>query len=192
MNNYTKSPMGKADVFHPPLVCRLLSQLVYWMVTIAMSISAASVLVALALISYAVLARYVLGQPSLWINDVVTFLLVGIVMLGAAAALREGRHLGVDLFTERLQGRRQRGAQAWSMSAVLLVALYLVVDGWQTAMFSKMLGMTTLGYVEIPLFWLQLLIPLGGVMLLLVCLDSLLRLCFGGKAFVDSCQEEEH
>jgi TRAP-type C4-dicarboxylate transport system permease small subunit len=183
--------MGEAEVFQPPMVSKLLSRLVYWVTTVAMAISAAGVLVALALISYAVLARYVLGQPSIWINDVVTFILVGIVMFGTAAALREGRHLGVDLFTERLHGRYQRWSQAWSMLAVLLVSLYLIVDGWQTAMFSKMLGMTTLGFVEIPLFWLQLLIPLGGLMLLLVCLDSLLRLFCGGDAFVDSCQEKE-
>jgi TRAP-type C4-dicarboxylate transport system permease small subunit len=191
MNNYVKPSSGEADVFHSPLACRLLSQLVYWVTTAAMALSAVGVMVALVLISYGVLARYVLGQPSLWIDDLVTFILVGIVMLGAAATLREGRHLGVDLITEHLKGRHQRWSEIWSMFAVLLVALYLVIDGWQTAMFSKRLGMTTLGYVEMPLFWLQLLIPLGGIMLLLVCLDSLLRLFCGGNAYTDLSQEEE-
>lgn len=191
MSNHVRPAIGKPELMQPPLVCSLLSRLVYWVTTVAMAISAAGVLVALALISYAVVARYVLGQPSIWINDVVTFILVGIVMFGTASALREGRHLGVDLFTDRLQGSHRRWAQAWSMLTVLVVSIYLVIDGWQTAMFSKMLGMTTLGYVEIPLFWLQLLVPLGGGMLVLVCLESLLHLAYGGNAYVESHQEEE-
>lgn len=190
MSNQVKPAMGKSETLQLPRLCSLLSRLVYWVTTVAMAISAAGVLVALVLISYAVIARYVMGQPSVWIDDVVTFILVGIVMFGTATALREGRHLGVDLFTEHLGGRHRRWAQVWSMLAVLVVALYLVVDGWQTAMFSKMIGMTTLGYVQIPLFWLQLLIPLGGGMLVLVCLESLLRLALGGEAFVESRQEE--
>lgn len=192
MNNHARPAIGKTETIRPPLVCSLLSGLVYWITTVAMAISAAGVLVALVLISYAVVMRYVLGQPSIWIDDMVTFILVGIVMFGTASALREGRHLGVDLFTERLKGRHQRWAQVWSMLTVLVVSLYLVIDGWQTAMFSKMIGMTTLGYVEIPIFWLQLMIPLGGAMLVLVCLDSLLRLAFGGNAYVEPRQEEEH
>lgn len=192
MKNHYQQAVAMKELTRLPVICRLLGRAVYWVTTIAMAISAMGVLVALALISYSVVARYLLGQASLWIDDTVTFILVGIVMCSTAAALREGKHLGVDLFTERLVGRPQCWAQAWSMLAVLVVSVFLVIDGWQTAMFSKMIGMTTLGYVQIPIYWLQLLIPLGGAMLVLVALESLVRLAFGGPAHIAGGQEREN
>ena len=78
------------------------------------------------------------------------------------------------------------------MVAVLVVALFLIIDGWQTAMFSKMLGMTTIGYVQVPLYLLQLMIPFGGVMLAMVALESLLRLAGGGQAFVVVDADDSH
>lgn len=173
-------------------LCRRLSPVVAALTTLFMAVSALGVLVAMLLIGYSVIARYLLGSPSLWIDDVVTFVLVGIVMCATASALREGRHLSVDLMTERLGQGRRRWVQAWSMVAVLVVALFLIVDGWQTAMFSKMLGMTTIGYVQVPLYLLQLMIPFGGVMLAMVALESLLRLAGGGQAFVVADADDSH
>ncbi|MAR73437.1 MULTISPECIES: TRAP transporter small permease [unclassified Halomonas] len=173
-------------------LCRRLSPVVAALTSLFMAVSALGVLVAMLLIGYSVIARYLLGSPSLWIDDVVTFVLVGIVMCATASALREGRHLSVDLMTERLGQGRRRWVQAWSMVAVLVVALFLIIDGWQTAMFSKMLGMTTIGYVQVPLYLLQLMIPFGGVMLAMVALESLLRLAGGGQAFVVVDADHSH
>ena len=81
--------------------------------------------------------------------------------------------------TERLGPRGRRWAQAWGMGAVAVVSLILIVNGWNTAMFSKMLGILTAGEVEVPLYLLQLLLPLGGLLMLLVALEALLRLALG-------------
>lgn len=174
-----------------PIALRFLGRLVYWMTTVGMAISAIGVLVALALISYSVISRYLLGAPSLWIDGVIGFLLVAIVMFGASAALREGRHLGVDLFTGKLEGRTKHWAEAWSMAAVLVVAGYLIVDGWQTAMFSRMIGITTHGYVEFPMYWIQMLIPVGGIMLGLAALEALGRIACGFPAHAGAESDEQ-
>jgi TRAP-type C4-dicarboxylate transport system permease small subunit len=50
-----------------------------------------------------------------------------------------------------------------------------VVNGWRTAMFSRSLGIVAEGRIEIPVFWLQLLLPLGGLLLALAALEALLR-----------------
>ncbi|WP_193091055.1 TRAP transporter small permease [Halomonas colorata] len=168
-----------------------ISGCIYWLTTMAIAISAIGIIITLLLLSYSVAARYFLGRPSLWANDVVTFLLVGIVMFSVASVLREGKHLGVDIITARLRGRALRVAQSWSMVAVILVSAFLVIDGWETAMFSKMLGVTTFGYIQIPLYWLQLLIPLGGFMMILVAMESLFSLALGGKAHAGSHEDEE-
>ena len=146
---------------------------------VATALSAAGVLAALAFVTYGVVMRYVFNSAPAWVDDTVGYMLVGIVMLAAATTLRQGAHISVDILTSRLTGTRRRIADAWSMLAVLVFSIVLIVNGWQTAMFSKMLGLNTTGNVEIPVFWLQLLMPIGGVLLLLASIEGLLRIALG-------------
>jgi TRAP-type C4-dicarboxylate transport system permease small subunit len=145
----------------------------------AAALSALGVLVSLALIAWAVVMRYVFNRAPVWVDDLVGFMLVGIVMLAAAQVLRRGEHIGVDLLTTRLSPAARRWADAWAALGALAVALILMVNGWRTAMFAKQLGIVAEGRIEIPVFWLQLLLPLGGLLLALAALEALTRLAAG-------------
>lgn len=156
-----------------------------------MALSAAGVLASLGLIAWAVVMRYLFNRPPVWTDEVVGFILVGIVMLAAAQSLRHGEHIGVDILVARLGARGRFWAQLWSSSAVLVVSLILIVNGWRTAMFSRQIGVLTEGNLEIPVFWLQLLLPLGGLMMLLVSLEALLRLAAGAPSLTSPTQHRE-
>ena len=145
----------------------------------AVAVSAACILVSLGLIAWAVVMRYVFNRPPVWTDEVVGFLLVAIVMLAAAQSLRRGEHIGVDILIARLGPRGSFWAQLWSSVSVLVVALIFIVNGWRTAMFSRQIGVLTEGNLEIPVFWLQLFLPLGGLMMLLVSLEAIARLLAG-------------
>ena len=123
--------------------------------------------------------RYVFNRAPVWVDDAVGFLLVAIVMLAAAQVLRRGEHIGVDLFTERLRAARARWAQAWAALAAGVVAVILVVNGWETAMQSRQFGIVTEGRIELPVWWLMLLLPAGGLLMALVAVESLWRLALG-------------
>ncbi|HET9668791.1 MAG TPA: TRAP transporter small permease [Casimicrobiaceae bacterium] len=146
---------------------------------VATALSAAGVLAALAFVAYGVVMRYVFNAAPTWVDDTVGYMLVGIVMLAAAATLRQGAHINVDIMTGDLKGTRRRAADAWSMLAVLVFAAVLIVNGVQTAMFARSLGLNTTGNVEVPVFWLQLLMPIGGMLLLLAAIEGLLRVALG-------------
>lgn len=192
MNQKQLYMAGDAKPGELPAVCRLFGEAVSAIAAVAMTISALCVLAALALITWSVIVRYFLGQPSVWVDEVVGYLIIAIVMFGVASALREGKHIGVDILTERLSAGWQRAAQAWSMLTVLGLAGFLMVNGWETAMFSRTIGQVSQGHLELPLYWLQLLIPFGGLMLVLAALDALLRLACGGAAHVATADAEEH
>lgn len=154
---------------------RVFERIVGAMTWIATALSAAGVLAALAFVMYGVIMRYIFNDAPTWVDDTVGYMLVGIVMLAAATTMRQGAHINVDILTGRLTGMRRRIADGWSMLAVLVFSIVLIVNGWETAMFSRMLGLNTTGNVEVPVFWLQLLMPLGGVLLLLASIEGLLR-----------------
>ena len=163
-------------------ITRLLGRCIRVVNGVAMAVSAAGVLMSLALIAWSVAMRYLFNRPPVWVDEVVGFMLVGIVMLAAADVLRRGEHIGVDLFTANLGARARLWVQAWSSLSVLAVALILIINGWQTAMFSRMLGIVTEGHLELPVYLLMLLLPVGGLLMLLTAIEALIRLATGASS----------
>lgn len=158
-----------------PIFIRRLGRLVSFATLAGEALSAAGVLVSLVLISYAVVMRYVFNSAPTWVDDTVGFILVGIVMFAAPATMRHGGHLAVDILTNQLGARGRRWTALWSTIAMAVVALMLIINGWDTVESSRLLGISTSGTVELPIYQLQLLLPLGGILMLLVALEALLR-----------------
>ncbi len=157
----------------------------------ALAVSAAGVITSLVLIGWSVVMRYVFNRPPVWVDEVVGFLLVAIVTLAAADVLRRGEHIGVDIFTARLGTRGRRWAQAWVSTAALATAVIFIVNGWETAMFSRMLGIVTEGHLELPVYWLMLFLPLSGLLMLLTALEALLRLAKGADPLSHKTQARD-
>ena len=162
-----------------PALITVIGRIIGALTSVGMAISAAGILISLALITWSVVMRYVFHSPPAWVDDVVGMLLVAIVMLAAGSVLRRGEHIGVDVLTSCAGKRGKFWTQVWSSMATALTGLLMVINGWDTAMSSKMIGITTTGHIEIPVYWLQLLLPLGGLMLMLVSLEALARLAAG-------------
>lgn len=165
---------------------RLLSRTVAVLAGWAMAVAAAGLLACLALIGWAVVMRYGFNAAPVWVDEVVGFLLVGIVLLAAADALRRGEHIAVDLITSRLGSPARRALALWGGVATVVMALVLIINGWGTAMLARTLGLLTEGHLEWPTWWLMLLMPLGGALLLLAALEAIARAWLGLPAPGDS------
>ena len=133
----------------------------------------------LALVCYSVGMRYFLGQPLSWSDEAAGFLVVLLVMLAVAEAQRRGEHIGVDLLLERARGRRRRLLQAFGALCVAAAATVLLWQGWETIAFSWMIGARPMVIAEIPLWLIEMFLPLGAGLMLLVSLAQLLALAAG-------------
>ena len=82
-----------------------------------------------------VVARYVFNFSIIWTEEVSQYLMIWIAYLGAGLALREGRHVAVEMLQDRLPtalGRRLRIA----VGGLVLIFLGVVtVLGFQFAVF---------------------------------------------------------
>lgn len=179
MSANINSTPGHDPVAAGSVALRALSRLNGWVCSAAIGLSAAMLLISLCLIGWAVCMRYLLNRPPVWTDEAVGFLLVAIVMLAAAQVLRRGEHIGVDIVVEHLKGSASRWAHGFASFAALLVAVILVFNGWETAMQSKSFGIVTEGRLELPVWWLMLLLPLGGALMGLVALEALWRQVLG-------------
>ena len=83
--------------------------------------SALLVVLTLGVTAFSVFRRYVLGNPLTWTDELSGFLVVAIVMLGAAEVLRRGEHVSVDILSERATGRKRKLLDFWSNLSLSLI-----------------------------------------------------------------------
>lgn len=152
----------------------------------AAALAAASVLVSLALVCYSVAMRYLAGAPEPWVDEMVGYVLVASVMFAIAEALRRGEHISIDLLTRKLGARSRRASRALGLVAVAATAAVLLAEGWDMVAFSRMVGIRSVGYLDLPIWTVQVMVPLGGALLLLAAFAELLRLAAGLPAEDDA------
>lgn len=144
----------------------------------ALQIAAAACLICFALMCYSVAMRYFFGAPQSWIDYAVGWLVVAMVMFAAPAAQLTGEHVAVDTVSERVHGRPGRALAAFGLLCVAATAAIMVWEGSAMVAFSRMTGMMTELY-PVPLWWIQVLVPVGFGLMLAVVLMQLLRVARG-------------
>ncbi|GMU70558.1 MAG: TRAP transporter small permease [Burkholderiales bacterium] len=129
------------------------------------ALAAAATLVSMAVIGYSVVMRYFLNHPTPWVDELVGYLLVAIVMLAAADALLNGEHISVDVLTERLGARGRWLVALGGLVAVAASAALLAVEGVDMVAFSRMVDLRSNGYLAAPMWLPQLAVPIGAGLL---------------------------
>lgn len=150
-----------------------------WASALATGIAAAAVLACFAVVCWGVGARYFFNRPLNWGDEVSGWLVVGIVMLAIADCQRRNENIGVDLLLERSSGRRRAALLAFGVAMVAICALAMTWYGVEMVQFSKMLDLrsNTIGWV--PVWPIQVLVPLGAALLLVVSLAQIVILAAG-------------
>ena len=80
-------------------------------------------------VSWQVFTRFILRDPSIWTDELATFLLIWVSLLGAAVALKRRAHLGMDYFVERLTPQRRRVVEAFAFSCTGLFSASVMMIG---------------------------------------------------------------
>jgi TRAP-type transport system small permease protein len=103
-------------------------------------------------ITVQVFTRYVLNMPIAWVEESATYAFIWMVFVGASVGLKEGRHIMIQTFVDRLP---TRGAAALRMLIWLLVLtmLVLVVSQGFKVMGVEGRSRTISLPVEIPRMW---------------------------------------
>src|SRR5215218_987102 len=81
-------------------------------------------------ITIQVVTRYAFGQPLVWVEELATYSLIWAVFLGAAAGLKELRHIRIETFVGRFSARPRAVLHALLSTVVcacsITLALYAV------------------------------------------------------------------
>lgn len=124
---------------------------------------------------YQVFARYVLKSPLVWSEELVRYLMIWIVFMGGAIALRKGMMISVEV----IQGLVPPNVRRWlgiTVSVINLVLFAILIKFGFGIMES--LGSQKTGAMDIPVAWTYAAIPVGSCYGALNCLAVLLEQLF--------------
>ncbi|MFN3937118.1 MAG: TRAP transporter small permease [Gemmobacter sp.] len=137
--------------------------------------SALAILAVLVVTAINVAGRYLFAAPLRGAEEATGYMVVAMVMLGAAEAYRRGDHIRIDILTERLGPRGLWLADLIGHLAVLAFAAVLLRTGMHTVEFSQRFGAYSPGYLQIPMWIPQSSLIAGGALLTLMAVLRLIQ-----------------
>jgi len=125
-------------------------------------------------VTWQVITRFVLKNPSSYTEELAGFLLIWIGILGASYALHTKSHLGIDVLTERLQHRWRPITEIIVHGIVFFFALFvLVVGGVRLVRLTLTLDQVAPA-LGIRIGYVYLVLPISGVLMMVYSLDFIL------------------
>lgn len=122
-------------------------------------------------VTWQVISRYVLTNPSSFTDELASFLLIWVGILGAAYVAGKQEHLAIDLLLQKSTPKRQQKIMLLINSLILLFAASVMVVGGTWLVATRfMLGVNS-SAMHLPLGYVYLVMPLSGV---LICYYSIL------------------
>ena len=119
-----------------------------------------------------ILGRYFLDAPLVWGEEVMAFLMVGFVFLGAVAISAAGRHIRMDMLLALLPRPARRVGEAATILAEAAAAGLAAWLGWPVV--AALMDFDQRADASgLPMWIPQAIVPVGLALILLVCLGRL-------------------
>lgn len=117
-----------------------------------------------------VLARYVFNRPSMWADEIASYLLIAIVFLGLAQNLRQGSHIRIDVVTNLLSPQVRLVIEVIAFAIGIVFSVVLLAGAWARFDNFWMRHVTSDSPLMTPLWIAMVPVLLGAVALVLAML----------------------
>lgn len=125
---------------------------------------------------YEVVARYGFRSPTIWTNEISSYILQFIVFFSMGYLLIEDEHLKVTFFLDRLKGKANKSLRIVNALLVIPYASVLLIYGWSITASSYERGSVSPTLLAIPLWIPYSFISIGGVLLILAGIGTILKI----------------
>lgn len=146
------------------------ASLVRVLVTLERGLAASFLFLIVSTMGAQVVARYFLGAPFSWSEEVARLALIWMTFIAAAFVMAEGRHITVDVLSPRLSERGQLVVECLSHAVVASACLLLLLGGSRFVWYVGKVGSPSL---SIPMSWWYGAVCVG---LLLMAIHSIVNL----------------
>jgi len=136
-----------------------LDKIVAWMLIVLMGFMVLNV-------SWQVLSRYVVQNPSSFTDELSRYMLIWLGMLGAAYVAGQNQHLAIDILPNKLSGKPKMKLLILINALVLLFALFAMVLGGSNLVYITYILEQKSATLQIPLAYIYTIIPISGLLVI--------------------------
>jgi len=135
---------------------------------------------------WGVVSRFLLGEQARFTEEVATYLLIWVSLLGASVAFEAGEHLGVDYFVGLLErSTRPLVSVLINLTVAFFAGMVMVYGGY--VLVSRTLASNQLSpAMEIPVGYVYLAVPISGLFILLFCAENIVVAVAGGNGAAEA------
>lgn len=123
------------------------------------------ILITTVMISFEVISRAIFGLPTAWATELSIYAIIGSCFLGSAYAVRTYSHITVDIIVNNVSDFWKTVLAYVSNALGLVFSIIFMVYGFMHVYQTFSLGVTSASLLRVPMFLPELLLPLGGVLL---------------------------
>ena len=126
-------------------------------------------------VTWQVVTRFILKNPSSYTEELAGFLLIWIGLLGASHALYTKAHLGIDILTYKLKGTKKQTIEIIVNVLVFLFAFFvMVIGGYRLVNLTLTLKQISPA-MGIPMGYVYVVVPLSGVLMMIYSIDFMVK-----------------
>jgi TRAP-type C4-dicarboxylate transport system permease small subunit len=127
-------------------------------------------------VTWQVITRFIIGNPSDWTEELATNLMIWVGLLGAAVALNHKEHLGIDYFVGKLAPQKRLFTEAFVYLTVSLFSiLVMFFGGLRLVTVTFMLGQVSPA-MKLPMGYVYLAVPVAGIFLTIYAVEFLIEI----------------
>lgn len=116
---------------------------------------------------YEVVSRSFFGSPTTWATELSIYAIIGSCFLGGAFAVRTYSHIAVDLLVNAVNDFWKTVLAYISNVLGLLFSVIFTIYGFAHVANTFKLGTTSTSLLRIPMYLPELLLPVGGILLII-------------------------
>ncbi len=136
-----------------------------WFIDVLAYVSGVVLVFIMLAVTTDVSSRKLLGAPIQWVDDLSGYLMLFIGFLGCAWLLKKEGHVSVDVVIQRLSPKTQAGFHTIISLIVAAMCLVMTYAGVRTTLSVYRRGVFTVAFLEVHLYLLVWVVPLGFALL---------------------------
>ena len=161
----------------------ILSRVEGMLITGVRAIVGGAIFVSIAINLANIAGRYLLSEPLVWAEEILSYLMVWSVFLGAVLVTWEGRHLKMDLISARIPPPASLVLNAATVAVFAAVCVFMIAQSWTVTSMARQIDQRSVA-AEIPMALAHVAVLLGfsGMLLaVLLRLPQYVRNVFGSE-----------
>lgn len=113
---------------------------------------------------YSVFMRYVLGASQSWATEIYTMLLVWAIFIGFSTALKEDKHIAIDILYDRAGPTFRKISQVFTLVVGISFSVFVIWTGLDMVMTAYEQQIKTID-LNFPIWINYLIMPIAGTLL---------------------------